>query len=807
MSSSDTLKAEGTCALVEGRNYEAVSKYSEALKLVEQEDDNNSRKKAILLSNRSLVWSRIGKREKAIADADLAIKEDKTYVKAWYRKAKALLEFAAFEEALQILEQVQAHNLSPEEMEEMIKLEKIIAEKKKLALTQPSIFHFEFIREIGTGNYSTIMEVKRKSDQSLYALKLIHKAQIEKVERRHPNVHNEILMEKRVLNKLKGHPNIIYLFATFQDADTLYYQMELIQGGELWAQLEDKKTGRMIPLAPSISKFYIREILRALEHCHKHNIVHRDCKPENVMIDHQSGRLKLVDFGTCKDLKDTDLNGPEFVGTPDYMAPEMVASKPPADYTADLWALGVITFQLLVGTTPFSARSPYFTFLKIKRANLRIPQHVHDDAVDFISNLLIKEPRAARLGGDADYSKLYQHPFLSSLHKEEIIRIPSLKDLCLKAATRYAQNLCNEYASFIPEHLRNTFAPSRFQKNPKDRLWIYHYLQKIGEIHHNAKLLRLFFDSTLDARSLRADPNTRIYLGHSRDDHGTFVDPFTVVILAAPAINQNDDANLAQLRRAVSAINRLRPPAVLCIGTLAINDEAYSLFRKTMARISESIPVVYCPGPHDNFHKYRQHFGANYYAFWFKGVRFIVLDLDHLDQDQQQFIDEEFEINALGSHRVFLITHTPPLWHVPTQADTLDKQQKISWAKHLLKARVDAILSASTTENKITKISRSHVRPFITKAKYQTPPCSDSDSDTSSSNKNKGDGIPEEEEDSDSEHNDINTDAQFSIISTSPLPGGIGEEERFPAGLRLLTIYEQTFSHTFHTLELVPTHL
>ncbi|EED93090.1 predicted protein, partial [Thalassiosira pseudonana CCMP1335] len=102
---------------------------------------------------------------------------------------------------------------------------------------------------------------------------------------------------------------------------------------------------------------YAYELLAALEHCHEHGIVHRDIKPENVLLSQRGGHVVLIDFGTAKDLVYTDLNGPEFVGTPDFMSPEGVRefdkSGHGCDFTADLWALGVLIYQLYAGALPF----------------------------------------------------------------------------------------------------------------------------------------------------------------------------------------------------------------------------------------------------------------------------------------------------------------------------------------------------------------------------------------------------------------------------------------------------------------------
>jgi 3-phosphoinositide dependent protein kinase-1 len=107
------------------------------------------------------------------------------------------------------------------------------------------------------------------------------------MKRRHPNIDNEILMEKRALNKLE-HPNIVPLYATFQDYGTLYFQMEFLSGGELWKCLHDSLSANELDCSvgyhESLVLFYIAECINAVEYMHRKGIVHRDIKPENIML-------------------------------------------------------------------------------------------------------------------------------------------------------------------------------------------------------------------------------------------------------------------------------------------------------------------------------------------------------------------------------------------------------------------------------------------------------------------------------------------------------------------------------------------
>lgn len=177
--------------------------------------------------------------------------------------------------------------------------------------------------------------------------------------------------------------------------------MELHQEhGDLWSQIRYKKC--MVGCHSSLIRTYVYELLSALEHCHTNGIVHRDIKPENVLLSERGGHVVLIDFGTAKDLIRTDLNGPEFVGTPDFMSPEAVKECKTGgvgcDFTADLWALGVVIYQLYSGALPFESQSPYLGFLKIQRGSYARNMGVwDDDAWDLIQQLLKVKP-SERLG-------------------------------------------------------------------------------------------------------------------------------------------------------------------------------------------------------------------------------------------------------------------------------------------------------------------------------------------------------------------------------------------------------------------------
>jgi len=250
---------------------------------------------------------------------------------------------------------------------------------------------------------------------------------------------------------------------------------------------------------------------------HSMGVVHRDLKPENLMVG-EDGHIRLIDFGTCKDMIETDRNGPEFVGTPEFMSPECVRSKP-ADFETDLWSIGIIVYQMLLGTTPFKSPSPYLGFLKIKRANLLRHENLGDVEFDLI-NSLCKLEAADRLGakeGRGDLSALKKHPYFDGIHvgnchKEPSTTVPSLRDMCIRATVE----TCIQ-SSLDPE-MPEPGTGGQFDMlrlNDKDRRAVMHILDRLERLHE-PRIYRRFFKTSVEAKTSRVRPSTRDFVGLTR---------------------------------------------------------------------------------------------------------------------------------------------------------------------------------------------------------------------------------------------------------------------------------------------------
>jgi len=195
-----------------------------------------------------------------------------------------------------------------------------------------------------------------------------------------------IKAEKAILEQI-AHPFIVNLYASFQDTDRLYMLMEYVIGGELFSYL--RKVGRF---SAETSRFYAAEITLALEYLHSLNIVYRDLKPENLLIDSE-GHMKITDFGFAKVVEDRTWT---LCGTPEYLAPEIIQSKGHGK-AVDWWALGILIFEMLAGYPPFYDENPFGIYQKILAGRLEWPQHFDAHAKDLVARLL-EADRTKRFG-------------------------------------------------------------------------------------------------------------------------------------------------------------------------------------------------------------------------------------------------------------------------------------------------------------------------------------------------------------------------------------------------------------------------
>lgn len=199
------------------------------------------------------------------------------------------------------------------------------------------------------------------------------------------------------------HPNILRLYGYFFDERRVYLILEFASQGELYKKL--KEVGRF---DERTTARYIGELAEALAYCHAKNVIHRDIKPENLLLhkseSHPEGVLKIADFGWSVH---TDKRRATLCGTLDYLPPEMVEGRK-HDHTVDIWALGVLTYELLTGEPPFFATDQRDTYVRISRCDVKWPAYVSVEARHFCHCMLQKD-QSKRM----PLSQVKNHPFIT----------------------------------------------------------------------------------------------------------------------------------------------------------------------------------------------------------------------------------------------------------------------------------------------------------------------------------------------------------------------------------------------------------
>jgi serine/threonine protein kinase len=258
-------------------------------------------------------------------------------------------------------------------------LEKMLAQYRSSKL---SLADFTLKRTLGTGSFGRVLLAQHKESKHWVAIKVLRKDKVVKMKQvEHTNY------EKNILDVIRC-PFIVNLLGSFQDAKNLYLVLEYVRGGEMFTHL--RKASRF---TDEVARFYAAEVVLAWEYIHTRNIVYRDLKPENLLIN-ADGHLKVTDFGFAKKIEDRTWT---VCGTPEYLAPEIILSRGYGK-AVDYWALGILIYEMLVGYPPFYDDDPYEIYEKIVACKVRYPAHLKPAAKDLIGHLL--QPDITKRYGD-----------------------------------------------------------------------------------------------------------------------------------------------------------------------------------------------------------------------------------------------------------------------------------------------------------------------------------------------------------------------------------------------------------------------
>ncbi|RKF76247.1 Serine/threonine-protein kinase ark1 [Golovinomyces cichoracearum] len=239
---------------------------------------------------------------------------------------------------------------------------------------------FEIGRPLGKGKFGRVYLARERNSGYICALKVLHKNELQQ-----GKVEKQVRREIEIQSNLR-HPNILQLYGHFHDSKRIFLILEFAGKGELYKHL--RKENRFPEWKAAQ---YIAQMAAALKYLHKKHVMHRDIKPENILVGIH-GEIKISDFGWSVHAPNNRRN--TMCGTLDYLPPEMIKPGSQDNYYSekvDLWSLGVLTYELLVGEAPFED-TPVMTQRKISRAEMTVPSFVSSEAKDLIKRLLVLDP-------------------------------------------------------------------------------------------------------------------------------------------------------------------------------------------------------------------------------------------------------------------------------------------------------------------------------------------------------------------------------------------------------------------------------
>jgi len=265
---------------------------------------------------------------------------------------------------------------------------------------------FQILRLIGKGTFGQVYQVRKKDTKRIYAMKVLSKKVIvQKKEVAHTVGERNILVRTAMADS----PFIVGLKFSFQTPSDLYLVTDYMSGGELFWHLQ--KDGKF---EEKRAKFYIAELILAIQHLHENDIVYRDLKPENILLD-ANGHIALCDFGLSKaNLTKNDTTN-TFCGTTEYLAPEVLLDETGYTKMVDFWSLGVLVFEMCCGWSPFYAEDTQQMYKNIAFGKVRFPRDTLSlEGRNFVKGLLNRNPKH-RLGATDDAEELKRHAFFADI--------------------------------------------------------------------------------------------------------------------------------------------------------------------------------------------------------------------------------------------------------------------------------------------------------------------------------------------------------------------------------------------------------
>ena len=302
--------------------------------------------------------------------------------------------------------------------EDMIKIDKILEEEKKQNFENIKIRYFKIGNLIGQGSYGKVYEALDEERGQLIAVKVIDKKRLNSFSSNSNSSISSIESEIEILSKL-NHKNIIKYYGSLQSKNHLKIFLEYCEGGSIAKMLLNYKS-----FTENIIRKYTKEMLEGLEYLHAHNIIHRDIKGANILVD-RNGTCKLSDFGGAKIIKDEEFNQSRnysMKGTPNWMAPEVIKNNETTRFS-DIWSIGCTVIEMITGKPPWSNyKNPFKILFQIMNSlePPEIPNNCSGTLSNFISCCLKVKP-TERL----NVTQLLRHPFILGTLTQRVKEVSS----------------------------------------------------------------------------------------------------------------------------------------------------------------------------------------------------------------------------------------------------------------------------------------------------------------------------------------------------------------------------------------------
>lgn len=258
-----------------------------------------------------------------------------------------------------------------------------------------SVGAYRMAYTIGVGTFGRVKLATHDKTGQKVAIKIINRARMQSME-----MHEKILREISILQRLGAHPHIVRLYELMDTPTDIFMVMEYVPGGELFDYIVQRSR-----LPEVEARVFFQQIISGVEYCHHHMICHRDLKPENVFLESNKS-VKVGDFGLSNFMRDGDFLKTS-CGSPNYAAPEVVSGKAYAGPEVDIWSCGVILYALLCGSLPFDDEHVPNLFRKIKRGNFNLPGHLSENARRLLIRMLLVDP-----GTRISLKEIRRHPWV-----------------------------------------------------------------------------------------------------------------------------------------------------------------------------------------------------------------------------------------------------------------------------------------------------------------------------------------------------------------------------------------------------------